>query len=528
MERNRVSPIQAIVAIFVVLLIGFIFLLPLLRSATTATDTPQVVAQVATATPLLLAATQPPPTATPLRPTAVPSPTLSPTPIPQLAALPTPTLAVATVAITQAVTQTNTSLPLPTATPDIERVIPLTVTEPLTITEPLTVAEGLTAATLENSLPTNTPTQRAVAATPTPTYTPVAEPTVAITDTPTPTPTPEPAADLTFGYLLNQPACQMVTDIVTQLITENYQLRIRKLAFASEAELFTSLAQQEKTLTPIDITFCYRFPNDGKYLKQHGSLIQIVGNDYAQEDKIRWYVMVHSALSIPLREEQPCVYELIQLLNFETMQFSEQDADSWIRNHPDVKAELVNCKQEKKNTGDNKPTAWQIDFSHSRIQFSARHLMLSNVIGEFQTFTGTVNLDANNPANTVVDITIDAASLETRDEQRNQDLRSANFLDVALYPSLHFKSTAVTLTSSNTAQLLGDLTMRDVTRPVILDVNFLGQAISPRGAVTYGFEAYTQINREDWGLTWNVVLETGGVLVGKEIDIDIALELVNQ
>ena len=210
------------------------------------------------------------------------------------------------------------------------------------------------------------------------------------------------------------------------------------------------------------------------------------------------------------------------------MQFPERDADSWIRNHANKVAELVGCKQAVNQAAANKPTAWQIDLSHSRIQFSARHLMLSNVIGEFQKFTGTVNLDADNPASTTVDITIDAASLETRDEQRNKDLRSDKFLDVALYPNLHFKSTKVTLTSNNTAQLMGDLTMRGVTHPVALDVNFLGQSISPRGALTYGFEAHSLINREDWGLTWNVILETGGVLVSKEINIDIELELVNK
>ena len=526
MERNRVSPIQAIVAIFVVLLIGFIFLLPLLRSATKSTNTPQVVAQAATATPLLLVATQAPPTLTPLpptplRPTAVPSPTLSPTPIPQLPALPTPTLGAA-------ITQTDTSLPLPTVTLEVVSAIPLTVTDPLIITDPLTITEGSTSAILENSLPTNTPAQPSVVAiaTPTlaPTHAPVAAPTVAAPNTPT----PEPAADVTFGYLSNRPACQMVTDIVAQLLTDNYQLRIRKLAFAAEDELYTNLAQQGKVSTPVDLTLCYRFPNDGKYLKQYGSLIQIIGSDYAQEDKSRWYIIGHSTLSTPLREKQPCVYGLLQHLNFETMKFTEQDADSWIRSHPDKVAELVGC-QETVNKGEgNKPTAWKIDLTHSRIQFSAQHLMLSKVIGEFQTFTGTVNLDENNPANTTVDITIDAASLETRDAQRNKDLRSDKFLDVSLYPSLHFKSKGVTLTSNNTAQLLGDLTMHDVTRPVTLDVNFLGQSVSLRGATTYGFEAHTQINREDWGLVWNVVLETGGVLVSKEINIDIELELVKQ
>lgn len=170
--------------------------------------------------------------------------------------------------------------------------------------------------------------------------------------------------------------------------------------------------------------------------------------------------------------------------------------------------------------------AFQIDKSHSQIDFSARHMMISKVRGGFSSFDGVVNLDPANPANTTVDVTIDAASLTTRDAQRDGHLKSADFLDVENYPSLHFVSTRVEVGGDNSAKLYGDLTIRDVTKPVVLDVDFVGTSKSPWGSNAYGFEANTKINRKDWGLVWNVGLETGGVLVGEEISIHIDVELV--
>ncbi len=170
--------------------------------------------------------------------------------------------------------------------------------------------------------------------------------------------------------------------------------------------------------------------------------------------------------------------------------------------------------------------AYNIDPSHSHVQFSVRHMMISKVRGEFTKWSGTVNLDPANPANTTVDIEIDAASINSRDDQRDGHLRSPDFLNADAYPTLHFKSTKVEVKGDEKAKLYGDLTIRDVTKPVVLDVDFTGQAKSPWGATSYGFEASTKINREDWGLQWNVALETGGWLVGKDIQIDIEIELV--
>jgi polyisoprenoid-binding protein YceI len=169
--------------------------------------------------------------------------------------------------------------------------------------------------------------------------------------------------------------------------------------------------------------------------------------------------------------------------------------------------------------------SWQIDHSHSHIQFSVRHMMLSKTRGEFQTFSGTLNLNEDQPANSLVDIEIDAASINTRDPQRDGHLRSP---DADQYPKLRFRSTRVEVTDSEHAKLYGDLTIRGITNPIVLNVEFTGKSKSPWGTDNYGFEAHTKINRKDWGLTWNAALETGGVLVGDEVNIDIELEVVKQ
>lgn len=170
--------------------------------------------------------------------------------------------------------------------------------------------------------------------------------------------------------------------------------------------------------------------------------------------------------------------------------------------------------------------SWQLDTSHSHIQFSARHMMISRVRGEFEKFSGTIRLDEANPAASAVDVQIEAASINTRDGQRDAHLRSPDFLHAEQYPYLTFKSTGVEQVDSHNAKLLGNLTIRDITRPVALDVEFQGKSKSPWGTENYGFNARTKINRKDWGLEWNVALETGGVLVGDEVTIDIELELV--
>ncbi|HMM28290.1 MAG: YceI family protein [Chloroflexota bacterium] len=172
--------------------------------------------------------------------------------------------------------------------------------------------------------------------------------------------------------------------------------------------------------------------------------------------------------------------------------------------------------------------AWKIDTAHSAVHFTVRHMMISNVRGEFQQLSGTVNLDEERPENTTVEVKIDAASINTREAQRDGHLRSADFLDAEKYPHIVFKSTRVERTGEKTARLHGDLTIRDVTRPVVLDVEHTGILTNPWGNLSAGFQARTKINRKDWGLTWNQALEAGGVLVGEEIKVDIELELVKE
>ena len=172
--------------------------------------------------------------------------------------------------------------------------------------------------------------------------------------------------------------------------------------------------------------------------------------------------------------------------------------------------------------------AWQIDPAHSEIQFSAKHLMISTVRGRFNEFSGTVEGDEANPTAAKVDVQIDASSLVTGDEKRDGHLRSPDFLDVEKFPYLTFKSTRVEQFDDTHGKLYGDLTIRDVTKPVVLDFEYAGQAKSPWGTISAGFNAQTKISRKDWGLNWNVALETGGWLVGDEIKISIELELVKQ
>jgi len=155
-------------------------------------------------------------------------------------------------------------------------------------------------------------------------------------------------------------------------------------------------------------------------------------------------------------------------------------------------------------------------------------MMISNVRGSFEKFSGTIDFDEANPANTKVDVKIEAASINTRDERRDAHLKSPDFLDAENHPYLIFKRKKVEVTGEKTGRLIGDLTIRDITREVVLDVEYAGQALSPWGTTSAGFSATTRINRKDWNLTWNQTLETGGVLVGDEIRISIELEIIKQ
>ena len=168
---------------------------------------------------------------------------------------------------------------------------------------------------------------------------------------------------------------------------------------------------------------------------------------------------------------------------------------------------------------------WTIDASHSEVGFSVRHLGISKTRGRFGAFTGTLQVDAENPANSSVQVEIDATSIDTKDAGRDEHLRSADFFDAEQFPTLSFRSTAVRGAGSDWT-VEGELTIRGVTRPVVLDTELVGLQKDPWGNDRVGFAATTEINREEFGLTWNAALETGGVLVGKTVKIHLDVEAV--
>jgi polyisoprenoid-binding protein YceI len=171
---------------------------------------------------------------------------------------------------------------------------------------------------------------------------------------------------------------------------------------------------------------------------------------------------------------------------------------------------------------------WQLDPSHTHVEFAVKHLMISTVKGRFGTVLGTLDMRGDDPATARIDITIDAAGIDTREDRRDAHLRSADFLDAAQYPEIAFRSTRVERAAGADLRVTGDLTIRGVTRPVTLAVRSGGRATTPWGSDVAAFNATTKISRKDWGLTWNQALETGGVVVGDEIKISIEAELIRQ
>ncbi len=171
---------------------------------------------------------------------------------------------------------------------------------------------------------------------------------------------------------------------------------------------------------------------------------------------------------------------------------------------------------------------WNFDKVHSSIQFHVRHLMVSKVHGRFQKWDGIIELDPDDPARSRVEVTIDAASIDTQEPKRDDHLRSADFLEVEKFPTLLFKSTKVERTGDGEYDLTGDLTIHGVTRPVVLAVEGGDIVKDPWGGTRTGYSAKTSISRKDFGLQWNVALETGGFLVGDKIEITLEIEAQKQ
>jgi polyisoprenoid-binding protein YceI len=174
-------------------------------------------------------------------------------------------------------------------------------------------------------------------------------------------------------------------------------------------------------------------------------------------------------------------------------------------------------------------TTWKIDQAHTSVEFKIRHLMVSWVKGVFSDIEGTVNIDSADLAKSSVKVRIGTASIDTNNQKRDDHLRSPDFFNAAKYPAMTFVSRQVEVANGQPVKIVGDLTILDVTREVVLEVEDFSQTITdPRGNTRRGASASTQINRSDYGLTWNKALEAGGVVVGDEVRISLEVELIQQ
>jgi polyisoprenoid-binding protein YceI len=172
-------------------------------------------------------------------------------------------------------------------------------------------------------------------------------------------------------------------------------------------------------------------------------------------------------------------------------------------------------------------TTYTIDPAHSSAQFSIRHMMITNVRGGFSSVKGTVEYDPAEPGATTTDVTIDASTIKTLDDQRDAHLKSADFLDAEKYPTITFKSTGATTTGAGELDIAGDLTIHGVTKPVVLKVEGpTGEGKDPWGNIRMGASATTKIKRSEFGLTWNAALETGGIMVADDLKIELEVQMI--
>lgn len=170
--------------------------------------------------------------------------------------------------------------------------------------------------------------------------------------------------------------------------------------------------------------------------------------------------------------------------------------------------------------------AYAIDSTHSRVGFVARHAMVTKVRGSFNTFHGSGNFDASDPSLSYLQLTIDAASIDTRNPDRDAHLRSNDFFAMEQYPQISFASTSVQPTSENEFAVTGDLTIKGVTKPVTVDFEYAGNAVDPYGNQRIGFEGKATVNRKDWGINFNAALEAGGLLISEKITLEFEVSAV--
>lgn len=170
--------------------------------------------------------------------------------------------------------------------------------------------------------------------------------------------------------------------------------------------------------------------------------------------------------------------------------------------------------------------SYSIDPVHSRIGFVARHAMVTKVRGSFNTFTGSIHLDAADPTASTAELSIDVASVDTRNEQRDGHLRTNDFFDAPAFPKITFTSTSVTRNDDANFAVTGDLTIKNVTKSITVDFEFAGLATDPYGNVRAGFEGTASLNRNDYGVSFNAALETGGLLVSEKISLEIEVSAI--
>lgn len=170
--------------------------------------------------------------------------------------------------------------------------------------------------------------------------------------------------------------------------------------------------------------------------------------------------------------------------------------------------------------------SYTVDAGHSRIGFVARHAMVTKVRGSFNEFEGSGQLDAENPANSTLSLTIQAASIDTRNADRDAHLRSNDFFDMENHPQITFVSTSVEAKGSDEFRVTGDLTIKGVTKSVSVDLEYTGAAVDPFGNQRLGLEGSTTVNRKDWGVNWNAALEAGGVLVSEKVTLEFEISAI--
>jgi polyisoprenoid-binding protein YceI len=181
----------------------------------------------------------------------------------------------------------------------------------------------------------------------------------------------------------------------------------------------------------------------------------------------------------------------------------------------------------RQKTAPARESEWELDPTHVAVQFAVKHMMVTTVRGGFKQVKGTIRLDEGDLTKSSVEVVIDTASIDSHMAARDEHLRSADFLDVATYPTLTFRSTLIEKRKGGGLRVTGDLTIKDVTRSVTLDVEEIGPALkNPWGKLVRGVSATGVLHRKDFGLTWNAALESGGVLVGDEVKLQIDAELV--